>query len=152
MHILFSCTVAHRASSIFHFFFIYISPRSLSFLSYKFYLLLCIPPIVQVIFFYLLGNIKYRVCLLASGQPIFRGSSQRENEERFTTSVSFLSYRILLTESGHRIDFLSGTLTFPYPLVGPHCTNYFVSLWCCAASTDYAGIKSSTSLIVPNTI
>ncbi len=77
----------------------------------------------QVILFYLLGNIKYRVCLLASGQPIFRGSSQREKEERFTTSVSILSYRILLTESGRRVDFLSGTLTFPYPLVGLHCTN-----------------------------
>ncbi len=96
------------------------------------------------------SKIKSRVSLSASGQPIFRGSSQRENEERFTTSVSILSHRILLTESGRRVDFLSGTLTFPYLLVGLHCTNYFVSLWCSAASTDYAGIKSSTSWIVPN--
>ncbi len=100
--ILFSCTVVHRRSFIFC---LCISPRSLSFtLVTSFYLLLCIPPVGQAILFYLLGNIKYRVCLLASGQPIFRGSSQRENEERFTTSISILSYRILLTESGRRVD------------------------------------------------
>ncbi len=117
----------HRRSFIFC---LYISPRSLSFTLVTSFistvLLLCIPPVGQTILFYLLGNIKYRVCLLASGQPIFRGSSQRENEERFTTSVSILSYRILLTESGRQVDVLSGTLTFPYSLVGLHGTNYLL--------------------------
>ena len=83
-------------------------------------------------------------------QPIFRGSSQRENEERFTTSVSILSYRILLTESGRRVDFLSGTRTFPYPLVGLHCTNYFISLFSVVLRHQTTLGSNSTSSIVLN--
>ncbi len=80
-----SSIVMHIALS----FCVYISPRSLSFTL-----------VLQVLYLTVhttcwSSNIIlptwYRVCLLASGQPIFIGSSQRVNEERFTTSVSILS-------------------------------------------------------------